>query len=253
MTSNRSSVVWRLLRCRGGPGGVLSRPQAVNAKEAVIVSTIVFIQAPFTRDVASSCSRYRYDLGSTCHTPAFVRAVSAGLRGNLTVISGVLFALCCGRIAHPGAYQVHFPREAAVARDELSYESTDRGTVECQLCAAPERFRRRLVQAAHCTVLACRGAVVADLQTAVLVIVHGAREASSVLECHRRGAAAEIEPSAAQAADDQAERDWRGAACINSAHCANTVVTAGVAVEQTRRQLPLSTLSLLSTATAPPA
>lgn len=98
------------------------------------------------------------------------------------MVSYMLLALCCRRFAHPGAYQIHFPREAAVTGDQLGHEPADGGAVERGLHGAPKCLRVGLIHAGDCTVLAGSRAVVAKLQTRLLVIMHDAAKARCVLE-----------------------------------------------------------------------
>ena len=98
------------------------------------------------------------------------------------MVAHMLLAFCCRRFAHPGAYQIHFPAEAAVTSDKLRHEPADRGTVERRQHAAPKCLRFSLIHAADCTVLAGSRAVIASLQTGSLMIVHLPREARYVLE-----------------------------------------------------------------------
>jgi hypothetical protein len=113
----------------------------------------------------------------------------------------MLLAFGCGGITYAGAYQVHLSREAAVTGDELSYEPANGCTVERHLHAAHQGLRFGLVEAAHGAVLTGGSAVVANLQTAILVIMHGVRLASCVLAAGRVPATRAVQTSKAADAD----------------------------------------------------
>ena len=89
------------------------------------------------------------------------------------------------RFADTSADQVHLAGEAAVTSDQLCQQPADGSAVQRCLHTAPQCLRLDVLDAGHCAVLADRSAVVANLQTGVLLIMHDAREARCVLDENR--------------------------------------------------------------------
>jgi hypothetical protein len=111
------------------------------------------------------------------------------------VISRMFPALGRRCLADTGADQVHLAREAAVTSDQRCQEPTDGSAVQRCLHTAPQGLRLDLMDAGHCAVLTNSSAVVANLQTGVLLVMHVAREARCVLDENRSCEGVKTRPS----------------------------------------------------------